>query len=137
MRGAAMCSVCRSKEFLKQRGAIIMALKQVTVNKGFLKQKTRKGVPPPPPFVIQQTSWGSRGEAYNLAGGVWRGLEEFKGSRKILGVLSIQKSLLNFSCAVVWPALLRYQVSAGSTGNESESFIFVVIVCFVTFYVSA
>ena len=91
--------MCRSKEFLKQRGAIIMALKQVTVNyKGFLKQKTREGVPlPAPPFVIQQTSWGSREEVNNLAGGVWRGLDEFKGSRKILGVLSIQKSLLNFS----------------------------------------
>ena len=99
VRGAAMCSVCRSKEFLKQRGAIIMALLQTgdCQLQGVLEAEDQGGGPTPPPFIIQQTSWGSREEVYNLAGGFWRGLEEFKGSRKILGVLFIQKSRLNFS----------------------------------------
>lgn len=134
------CAACAGARSSWSRGAPSSWLfcQQVSVNyKGFLKQKTREEVPPPLCHPADQL-----GEQSGQSG-VWRGLEEFKGSRKILGVLSIQKSLLNFSWAVVWPALLRYQASVGLTGRGPIEwkwkfyFIFVVIVCFDTFYVSA
>ena len=59
---------------------------------------------------------------------------------KIFGLLLFKEYILNFSCAVVWPALPTYQASAGWIGRddlkESESFI-IVIVCLVYFIVSA
>ena len=62
---------------------------------------------------------GSREEVNNLAGGAWRGLEECWGFwGKFLGCFLSRSLILNFSCAVVWPALPTYQASAGWTGRD-------------------